>query len=64
MSWSHALWAHLGTGLAVAALLLGLLEVLTQGYVNPQLGNFGQNFHAVLPYIIMVAFLWFTARGA
>ena len=22
MSWSHALWAHLGTGLAVAALLL------------------------------------------
>ena len=50
-------------GTVTAALLLGLLEVLTQGYVNPHLGNFGQNFHAVLPYLIMIAFLMVRPYG-
>lgn len=44
-------------GVVVAGLMLGVLEVLTQGYVNPQLGQFGQNFHEVLPYVIMILFL-------
>ncbi len=47
----------------IAALLLGVLEVLTQGYINPLLGTFGQNFHAVLPYLIMVGFLMFRPYG-
>ncbi|MBX2802427.1 MAG: branched-chain amino acid ABC transporter permease [Myxococcales bacterium] len=44
-----------GTVLAAAA--LGVLEVLTQAYVNPNLGAFGHNFHTVLPYFVMVAVL-------
>ncbi len=50
-------------GTVIAALLLGVLEVLTQGYINPLLGTFGQNFHAVLPYLIMVGFLMFRPYG-
>ena len=38
-------------------LLLGGLEVWAQGYVNPALGEFGQNFHTVFPYIVMIGFL-------
>ncbi len=44
-------------GTVVAALLLGVLEVLTQGYLNARLGAFGHNFHAVLPYLVMILFL-------
>ncbi len=44
-------------GTVVAALALGVIEVLTQGYVNPHLGHFGQNLHSVLPYLVMIAFL-------
>lgn len=50
-------------GTVIAALILGVLEVLTQGYVNPQLGDFGQNFHSVLPYLIMIAFLMVRPYG-
>jgi branched-chain amino acid transport system permease protein len=44
-------------GTVVAAFALGLLEVLCQAYVNPALGGFGQNFHTVFPYLIMIVFL-------
>ena len=44
-------------GTVVAGLLLGVLEVWAQGYVNPVLGEFGQNFHTVFPYIVMIGFL-------
>ncbi|MCB9796661.1 MAG: branched-chain amino acid ABC transporter permease [Alphaproteobacteria bacterium] len=44
-------------GTVIAALLLGALEVLAQGYVNPHLGEFGKNFHAVFPYLVMILFL-------
>jgi len=44
-------------GTVLAGLMLGILEVLSQGYINPLLGDFGQNFHAVFPYIVMIAFL-------
>ena len=34
-----------------------ILEVLAQGYLNPMLGQFGQNFHEVFPYLLMVLVL-------
>ena len=50
-------------GVVVAGLMLGVLELLTQGYVNPVLGQFGQNFHEVLPYILMILFLMVRPYG-
>ena len=50
-------------GTIFAGLLLGLVEVYAQGYVNPLLGAFGQNFHGVFPYIVMIAFLVFRPYG-
>ena len=44
-------------GAVVAGLFLGVLEVMTQAYVNNFLGDFGRGFHEVLPYIVMIAFL-------
>lgn len=50
-------------GVVVAGLALGVIELLTQGYVNPVLGQFGQNFHEVLPYVIMILFLTVRPYG-
>ncbi len=50
-------------GTVIAGLLLGILEVMSQGYLNPLLGQFGQNFHAVFPYIVMILFLIFRPYG-
>ncbi len=44
-------------GTVIAGLALGVLELLCQGYVNPHLGSFGQNFHTVFPYVVMILFL-------
>jgi len=44
-------------GTVIAGLLLGVLELLCQGYINPLLGDFGHNLHAVFPYVVMVLFL-------
>ncbi|MDP6943945.1 MAG: branched-chain amino acid ABC transporter permease [Myxococcota bacterium] len=44
-------------GAVVAGVTLGILEVMAQGYLNPLLGQFGQNFHEVFPYVIMVLVL-------
>ena len=44
-------------GAIIGGIVLGVLEVLTQGYVNPLLGEFGKDFHAVFPYLVMIAFL-------
>jgi len=44
-------------GAVLAGLLLGVLQVLTQAYVNGKMGPFSNNLHAVLPYIVMVIFL-------
>ena len=41
----------------------GVLELLAQGYINPNLGAFGQNFHTVFPYVIMIAFLMVRPYG-
>ena len=50
-------------GTVIAALLLGLLEVLAQGYLNEQLGDFGHNFHAVFPYLAMILLLMVRPQG-
>jgi len=50
-------------GTVIAALSLGVLEVLTQGYVNERLGQFGHGFHAVLPYLVMILFLMVRPYG-
>lgn len=44
-------------GAVVAGLLLGVLEVLTQGYLNDTFGEMSKNFHVVLPYIVMILVL-------
>jgi branched-chain amino acid transport system permease protein len=44
-------------GAVIAGLLLGVLEVLTAGYVNALLGPMGKNLHTVLPYLVMIAVL-------
>lgn len=50
-------------GAVIAGLGLGVLEVWTQGYVNEHLGTFGENFHTVLPYLIMIVFLVIKPYG-
>ncbi|MCI0570987.1 MAG: branched-chain amino acid ABC transporter permease [Myxococcaceae bacterium] len=50
-------------GTVLAGLLLGLLEVLAQGYVNEALGPFGHNFHTVFPYVVMMGFLALRPHG-
>jgi branched-chain amino acid transport system permease protein len=44
-------------GVVIAGVALGVLEVMAQAYVNPMLGSFGHNFHAVMPYLVMILFL-------
>jgi branched-chain amino acid transport system permease protein len=44
-------------GAVLAALVLGVLEVLAQAYLNPLLGHFGHNFHGVFPYLVMILVL-------
>jgi branched-chain amino acid transport system permease protein len=44
-------------GAVLAGLMLGVLEMLCEGYVNEHLGQFGHGFHAVFPYVVMVLFL-------
>ncbi len=50
-------------GAVIAGLLLGVLEVLSQAYINPHLGAFGHNFHAVFPYVVMIVFLIVRPHG-
>lgn len=50
-------------GAVVASFLLGVLEVLAQAYLNPRLGEFGHNFHAVFPYLAMILVLIVRPHG-
>lgn len=50
-------------GTVLAGLLLGLLETLAQGYVNPHLGELGHEFHEVFSYLVMIAFLVTRPQG-
>lgn len=50
-------------GTVIAGLALGVLEVMTQGYVSQHLGAFGQNVHTILPYLVMIVFLVIRPHG-
>lgn len=50
-------------GAVIAGLVLGVLQLWAQAYVNPVLGSFGHNFHTVFPYVIMILFLMFRPYG-
>lgn len=50
-------------GAVAGGLLLGILELLAQGYVNPELGAFGQNFHTVFAYLVMILVLVLRPSG-
>jgi branched-chain amino acid transport system permease protein len=51
------------SGALLAGLTLGILEVFTQTYINPLLGDFGHDFHVVFPYLVMIAFMTFRPYG-
>ena len=51
------------TGAVIAGLLLGILEVLTQGYINDSFGMMSRSFHAVLPYLVMIVVLMVRPYG-
>lgn len=50
-------------GAVIAGLALGILEALTQEYLEPLMGTFGNDFHAVFPYIVMIIFLIIRPYG-
>lgn len=51
------------SGALLASLMLGLLEVFTQTFINPILGDFGHDFHVVFPYLVMIVFMMFRPYG-
>ena len=51
------------SGAVVAGLSLGILEVMTQRFINPYLGAFGHDFHVVFPYLVMILFLAIRPYG-
>ncbi|HIA00520.1 MAG TPA: branched-chain amino acid ABC transporter permease, partial [Myxococcales bacterium] len=50
-------------GSVIAGLLLGVLQVLAEFYVNPYLGEFGKGFHLVFPYVVMILFMMVRPYG-
>jgi branched-chain amino acid transport system permease protein len=50
-------------GAVIGGLALGVVQLLAQGYINPLLGAFGNNFHQVFPYVIMIGFLMVRPYG-
>jgi branched-chain amino acid transport system permease protein len=50
-------------GAVIGGMVLGIVQLLAQGYVNPLLGEFGNNFHQVFPYVVMIGFLMVRPYG-
>jgi branched-chain amino acid transport system permease protein len=50
-------------GTAIAGLLLGISEIMSQAYVSPHLGAFGHDLHEVFPYVVMIIFLMIRPYG-
>lgn len=50
-------------GAVIGGFALGVVQLLAQGYINPLLGTFGNNFHQVFPYVLMIGFLMFRPYG-
>jgi branched-chain amino acid transport system permease protein len=51
-------------GSVVGGLIIGVTEVMTAGYINPSYGDIvGQNFHVVMPYIVMILIMMVRPYG-
>ncbi len=51
-------------GSVVGGLIIGVTEVMTAGYINPAYGDIvGQNFHVVMPYIVMILIMMVRPYG-
>jgi branched-chain amino acid transport system permease protein len=50
-------------GAVIAGILMGVLEVLTQGYINDSFGELSKNFHIVFPYLVMILVLIIKPYG-
>ena len=50
-------------GAVIAGLLLGVMQVLAEAYINPELGEFGKGFHLVFPYVVMILFMTVRPYG-
>ncbi len=50
-------------GAIIGGSILGLLEVHGEFYLNPLLGGFGNGFHLVLAFVVMIAFLMVRPHG-
>ena len=51
-------------GAVIAGLFLGVAVVVGQLYIGPELlGELGEGFHAVFPYVLMILFLIIRPYG-
>lgn len=50
-------------GAVVGGIVLGLVQVHGEFYLNPLLGSFGVGFHLILPFAVMIAVLMVRPHG-
>ncbi len=50
-------------GAIVGGVIIGVTEVMTTGYIEPNAEWLGQGFHSVMPYVVMVAILVVKPTG-
>lgn len=50
-------------GAVIGGLILGLVQVHGEFYLNPLLGGFGVGFHLILPFIVMIVVLMVRPHG-
>lgn len=50
-------------GSALGGFVLGLVQVLSEFYLNPALGDFGTGFHRILPFLLMIGVLMIRPHG-
>jgi branched-chain amino acid transport system permease protein len=50
-------------GAIVGGVIIGVTEVMTTGYIEPNAEWLGQGFHSVMPFVVMIAILVFKPTG-
>jgi branched-chain amino acid transport system permease protein len=50
-------------GAIVGGVIIGVTEIMTTGYVEPNAGWLGNGFHVVMPYVVMIAILLVRPSG-
>jgi branched-chain amino acid transport system permease protein len=50
-------------GAAVGGLIIGVTEVFTAGYIEPNAPWLGANFHVVMPYVLMILIMLVRPQG-